>query len=178
LHRLRLHSRAELDTWIATIEDAREELEALMKCELGVDLETLDLLERYLVGRYKSIKAALALDQRAVIDAAARIAGVTLVLAVDGARWNIDLDDPANVYYRLPVIVMPDGMQECPITMVTAALDRRTGTFLRGIVEGFAEQYASPRVRTARQPRTPKRIPAQPKPKRKPKPPATRARKR
>ncbi|MEO8705633.1 MAG: hypothetical protein ABI867_36720, partial [Kofleriaceae bacterium] len=58
-----MHSRAELDTWIATIDDRREELEALMQRELGCDSKTLDVIEAFLLQRYPSIDAALALDQ-------------------------------------------------------------------------------------------------------------------
>lgn len=142
--RLRLHSTQELQTWIATIEEAREELEELVGSELSVDLESLDRLEKFLLKRFKSVDAALTLDARGVTDAAARVVGTTLLLAIDGARWDINLDNPKAAYYRLPILVMPDGSVESPHAMVTASLDRRTGELLRGLVESWTELCDAP----------------------------------
>jgi hypothetical protein len=141
LEKMRVHSAAELQTWLAGEAEVREELEALMGLELGVDEHSLDTLEAFLLRRYRTPDEALTLDQRGVLDAAARHVGLVMVLGIGGARWDVILDDPDHVYYRLPVVRLPDGSTDCPLTAVTAALDRRTGTYLRELVEGYAELY-------------------------------------
>jgi hypothetical protein len=140
--RMKLHSRAELETYVATLEEARVELEAFMKRELDVGPESLDTLEAFLLARYPTVDAAFTLDQRGVLDAAARHVGVVLLLSVPGARWDLDLEDERNVYYRLPILTLPDGAQECPLTLVTASLDRRTGTYISGVLRAYEEDYA------------------------------------
>jgi hypothetical protein len=143
LERMRMHSREELQTWIATAEDARQELGELLGVELGVDFADLDVLEAKLLARYPNPDAGLRLDQRGVLDAASRQVGLVLILNIEGARWDIDLEDEDEAYYRLPIIALPDGSRECPLSMITASLDRRTGTFMRELGEALAEDCAA-----------------------------------
>ena len=144
LERMRLHSRQEFQVWLANDLEVREELDAMVGDELGTDLASLDKLEAFLLGRYRNPAAALRLDERGVLDAAARHIGLVMLLNVDGAEWAIDLDDEDNAYYRLPIIRFSDGAEECPLTMATAALDRRTGKYLRKLVENYQEDYNGP----------------------------------
>jgi hypothetical protein len=53
----------------------------------------------------------------------------------------LNLDDPDEVHYRLPVILFRDGTNESPLTMITTSLSRRTGTFMRGLAEVLIEDY-------------------------------------
>lgn len=139
----RLHSREEFQTWLAVDLDVRDEFYAFMGRELDVDLESLTVLEAFLLDRYPTPDAISTLDQRAIADAAARHVGRVLVLNVDDAVWEIDLDHPDNVYYRLPIVALLGGEQECPLTMVFACLDRRTRTYLRELVQNYQEDYNS-----------------------------------
>jgi hypothetical protein len=143
LETMRLHSYDEFQTWLAKEVEVRDELEALMGTELGVDEGSLDELEAFVLRRWQTPDEALRLEQRGVLDAAARHVGLLMVLTIDGAQWDIDLDDADSVYYRLPVIRFSDGSTDCPITAVTAALDRRAGDFLRTLVEANQELYNS-----------------------------------
>lgn len=138
---MRLHSYDEFQTWLARDLEVRDELEAMIGVLLGIDVMSLDPLEAFLLGRYRTADDALALDQRGVLDAAARHIGLVMILNVDGAEWAIDLDDEDNAYYRLPIIRLSDGAEECPVTLATACLDRRTGEYLRTVVEGYQEVY-------------------------------------
>jgi len=137
----RMHSRDEFQTWLAMDLEVRDELYAMMGEELDVDVASLDRLEAFLLQRYPSADAIMTLDQRPVADAAARHVGLVLLLNVDDAVWDIDLDHPDNVYYRLPIIVFRGGEQECPLLMVLACLQRRTGEELRLVVENYQEDY-------------------------------------
>lgn len=139
LEPMQLHSHDELQRWLADEVEVREELEELMGVELDVDERSLDVLESFLLARYRTVDDALRLDQRAVLDAAARHVGLVLLLLVDNARWDIEVDDPDDVFYELPVIRFPNGDAECPLSLCTACLERRTGSYLRGVVEGWAE---------------------------------------
>ena len=138
---LQVHSHEALQAWLTVEVEVRHELEELMGLDLGVSEHSLDTLEAFLLRRYRTPEEATTLEQRSVLDAAARHVGLILILTIEGTRWDVILDDPDHVYYRLPVVRFPDGTTECPLTAVTAALDRRTGSFLREFVEGYQELY-------------------------------------
>jgi hypothetical protein len=141
---LRMHSREELQSWVAQIEDRIEELEALVKRPLAPDLDSLDVLEAFLVKRYKKVEHALVLTERAVVSAAAGFVGLVLILATDDARWALNLEDAKFVYYRMPVVRFHTGDEECPASIVTASLVRRTGHFMRDVVGNWIEQMEPP----------------------------------
>jgi hypothetical protein len=138
---MRLHSYQEFQTWLAKDLEARDELYALMGDDPGIDELSLDTVETFLLGRYRSDNDALQLTERALLDAAARHIGLVLILNVDGAEWDIDLDREDDAYYRLPIIRLADRAAECPLAMATASLDRRSGEYLRGVVEHYEERY-------------------------------------
>lgn len=138
---MRLNSREEFQTWLANEVEVRDELEAMIGSELGFDESSLDKLEDFLLKRYKKPSDALKLNERNVLDAAARHIGLVMLLNVDGSQWAIDLDNEDNAYYRLPIIRMEDEAEECPLALATASLDRRRGDYLRGVVENYEEIY-------------------------------------
>jgi hypothetical protein len=141
LEMMRLHSSEEFQTWLAHDLEVRDELTGMTGEELGVVEESLDVLEAFLLGRYRNPDEALQLNERGVLDAAARHIGLVMLLNIDGTSWAIDLENEDNVYYRLPIIRLPDGAEECPLAMATAALERRTGQYLRTIIENYEEDY-------------------------------------
>lgn len=138
---MRMHSREEFQTWLAQDLDVREEFYLMMGKALDVDVASLDALEAWLLDRYAHPDAVLGFDQRGIADAAARHIGRVIVLNVDDAVWEIDLDDENSVWYRLPVVRMPDGYDDCPLALLLASLDRRVGDFLRDHVEKLQEDY-------------------------------------
>ena len=141
---MRMHSPEEFQTWLAHDVEVRDELAGLMEGDLGIGIASLDRLEAFLLDRYDDPDEALQLDQRAVLDAAARHVGLVMVLGIDGATWDIDLTDEDDAYYRLPVVRIADGPTECPLSLVTAALDRRTGDYLQTVVRHLADTYNEP----------------------------------
>jgi hypothetical protein len=141
LNAMRLHSSEAFQIWLVSELEVREELYAMMGADPGLDEASLDAVEAFLLARYASPDDALRLDQRNVLDAAARHIGLVMVLNIDGAEWQIDLDNKDSVYYRLPIIRFSDGVEECPLSMATAALDRRTSEFLRTVVTSYQEDY-------------------------------------
>lgn len=141
LDAMRLHSRDEFQSWLAQDLDVREEFYAELGTELDVDEASLDQLEAWLLEHYSKPDAILALKERGIADAAARHVGRVMVLNIDDAVWEIDLDHEDDVNYRLPVVRMADGLSQCPLTLVTASLDRRTGSYLRDAVEVLEDAY-------------------------------------
>jgi hypothetical protein len=138
---LRLSSRDEFQSWLFNDLELRDELYALIGRELDPDEGSLDRLEAFLLDRYAGPDDALRPDQHGVLDAAARHIGLVVILNVDGALWDIDLDTEDSAYYRLPVIVLADGARECPLSMATACLDRRTGDYLHTLVTKYERAY-------------------------------------
>lgn len=136
-----MHSRAEFQTWLALDLEVRDELYAVIGRELPPDVESLDALEAFLLDRYPDPAAAVSLERRGIADAAARHIGLVFVLNVEDAVWDIELDDEDRVFYRLPVIRFGDGAEACPLALATASLDRRTGQYLRTVVENYQEDY-------------------------------------
>ncbi|MDX1908574.1 MAG: hypothetical protein SF053_16170 [Bacteroidia bacterium] len=141
LDRMRLHSYSEFQHWLAQDIEIREELEALIGQPLDLDTASLDVLEAFILIRYQTMDDALTLSERGILDAVARHIGLVMLLNIDEASWAIELEDEDNIYYRLPIIRFSDGAEECPLTLATAALDRRTGSFIRMVVEGYEEDY-------------------------------------
>jgi hypothetical protein len=138
---MRLHSNQEFQTWLANDLEVRDELYEMMGGELEPDEASLDTLEAFLLDRYRDPDQALRLSERGILDAAARHIGLVMLLSIDGAEWTIDLTNEDNVYYRLPIIRFSDGAQACPLALVTAALDRCTGDYLRSVLEAYEEDY-------------------------------------
>lgn len=141
LEKMRLHSEEALQIWLASEVEVREELEALIGHELGLDAASLDDLEAFMLARYPSPDEALVLGAREILDAAARHVGLVMLLGIEGAEWTVDLKHERNVYYRLPIIRLPDTGEECPLTIVTGALGTRTGHYMREVVETYLEDY-------------------------------------
>jgi len=140
---MRMHSRDEFQTWLAGDLEVRDELYDLMGGDPGVELDSLDGLEAFVLRRWPTIEAALTLEQRGVLDAAARHVGLVMILNIDGAVWDLALDD-ADAFYRLPIVRFENGDHDCPLSLVTAALDRRTGDYVHDVVGGYAEAFNEP----------------------------------
>ncbi len=139
LNALQLHSEEQFQIWLASDLEARDELYALLGSDPGTGLDSLDAVETYLLSKYRTPAKILAIGERAILDAAARHVGLVMLLSLDGAEWAIELEDDDNAYYRLPMIRMDAG-EECPLTMLTAALDRRKPGYLRGVAEAYLDE--------------------------------------
>jgi hypothetical protein len=136
-----LHSRDEFQTWLARDLEVREDLYALMGSEPTPDVASLDEIEQFLLTRYPDPPTAVTLAARAVTDAVARHIGLVMILNIDDAVWEINLDDADRLFYRLPIIRFADDVEACPVALATASLDRRTGQFLRTVIENYQDTY-------------------------------------
>lgn len=140
--------RDHFEDWLVDMDDAIDRfLETLpedLSERLDFSPEALDVLEAWLLERYPSVDAALAETEKETLDGAARYVGETFRRAL-GGRWDIELDDPNDVNYRLPVLTGFQGeySKQSPVTLVTAAVDRRSGNYLRAVLANIKRRAAS-----------------------------------
>lgn len=105
--------------------------------------ESLDLVEAHALAAYPSVAAARPLSEARALDGMARYVGQTFRKHC-GGKWMIDFSDSKNAFHGLPQLAGMAGQkaQLCPLTLVTASLDRRTGKFLRTVFENSRRNAA------------------------------------
>jgi hypothetical protein len=133
-------TREDFDFWVEDMDDALDRFREMLPSHVSGALDgsprSLDALEAWLLERYPDTESMLAADQAETIDGAARYVGEVLRHATTGGYWDIDLTDERNVFHGLPVVTTADKPTPlAPATLVTAAADRRTGTFLRQVID-------------------------------------------
>jgi hypothetical protein len=132
------------EAWLAHMDDFLAEFMTSVPMNVRQKLDqspaSLDVLEDWLLRRYPSIDSARPATEAKVLDGAARYFG-EVFRVVTKSRWSLQLGDPKTLYFGKPVLV--DGklgsLPECPLSVVTASLDRRTGKYLSGIVKNFSD---------------------------------------
>ena len=82
-------------------------------------------------------------EVKQVLDGVARYIGETYRKQL-GGRWQIRLDDPKYAFFGLPELT---GFSERPTpisphSLATAMTDRRSGTYLRTILENTRKRLA------------------------------------
>jgi hypothetical protein len=135
--------------WLAHMDDALAEffarLPPALKAALDFAPESLDRLEAFLLERYPNVQAIKA-DPEPYLDGAARYVGEVFRRHI-GGRWRMRMDDPKYVYAGLPELTFSASRDTpvCPITLVSASLDRRTGAFISTVFGNSAKRIASTR---------------------------------
>lgn len=131
--------------WLMDMDDALERFMQSVPRQTAAALnssaESLEILEGLILAQYATVAEAKAPEQAKRLDGYARYIG-ELFRRHFGGKWKIELDDPKNAFYRLPQIAGMRGQQVplCPLTMVTTAVDRRTGKFLRTIFNNYQKK--------------------------------------
>ena len=120
----------------ATIQQLFDELGSDVARRLDFTCESLDVLEEWLLNKYESVDEILQPSENWYLDRVAKYVGETIRRTV-GGEWGIELGNPSYAYYGLPEIRTSKGETECPVTLVTASLDRRRGNYIRNIVESM-----------------------------------------
>lgn len=137
-----LGSRDEFEIWLIQMDDRLEELADLLPKNVARELDfsvgSLDALEGWLLKNYANYKSLFQESEARLFDCLASYVGETFRKCV-GGKWNIDLDDPDDVFYQLPVIENRNEWSEAPATLITASLDRRTGNYMSEVVLAFME---------------------------------------
>jgi hypothetical protein len=129
---LMLHTRDEFEYWLFHFYDAENDFINYFNKQTGVKLDyapdSLNTLENWLLEKYADHDSILSFGNKEILDGASRYVGSIFIESLNG-KWTIDTQDKDNAYYALPVILYSNG-SDCPITIVTTALHRRTGNFI------------------------------------------------
>jgi hypothetical protein len=135
-----LPSPDEFEAWLDTIPDFIDGFLSMMPTSLRMRLdfspESLDVIEDWVLERYPDTDAMFPTSESDRINLIACYVGETYRKALE-ARWE-QQSDPKYVYFGLPVLV-GKNWTECPHCCVTASADRRTGRYLRSVLNGLTE---------------------------------------
>jgi hypothetical protein len=133
-------NRDDFENWLFDMDDAldrfRDDVPKVVRERLDYSFESLEPLEQWILQKYVDTKSMLVASEANTVDGIARYIGETFRKQV-GGKWNIRLDDPEYVYYGLPELTgfSKSPTPICPHTLATASADRRTGTFIRTVLE-------------------------------------------
>jgi hypothetical protein len=129
-------SQDEFEIWLFEMDD---ELDAFISetapgisDQLDFSEESLDVLEDWMLSRYKTVDELMENSQKIVLDRIARYIGETIRKKYN-LTWKIELQDPDDAYYGLPVMTDKKGKRnyECPHSLATATVDRREKGYLK-----------------------------------------------
>jgi hypothetical protein len=133
---------AQFDAWLSQMQQAlnkfKDSVPPALRSRLDGSVESLDALEAWLLQRYGSVADARPDSEAFAVGAAARYVGEMFRLRVGGV-WRLEDSDPSMVFFGLPVITggaLGDSTR-CPRSYITAALDRRTGTYLSRLYQAL-----------------------------------------
>jgi hypothetical protein len=101
---------------------------------LDLSAESLDSIEAWILSKYGAPEELRPASESAFHDGAARYIG-EVFRTHTASKWSLDLSDPKNLNYGVPALTggkLTIGL--CPLTLVTALLDRRTGKYLSTIL--------------------------------------------
>ena len=129
--------KEDFQCWLASmsehLEEFAERFADVDRDRLDFSPSSLDVAEAWILRHYPSTKSMLDSREGQRVNGAACYVGETY-RRVAGGTWTIDLDDPDSVFHALPILEN-NGNIICPLSLVTATADRRTGNFLRTVLE-------------------------------------------
>jgi hypothetical protein len=118
------------------IERFRRTLPLADRGKLDYSAESLAFVEAIALSAYHGVHEATGPSEAQRIDQFARYVGEVFRKNL-GGKWIIDYSDPKNAFFGMPQLSGLTGQQTqlCPLTLVTASLNRRTGRFLRMVFD-------------------------------------------
>jgi len=130
----------DFEHWLFAMDDVLQSftsnLDESIALKLDYSEESLEMIESLILKQYSSVEQILLPEESYRLDSLVRYVGETFRKAI-GGRWEIRLDDPRYAFHGLPQLTgfSPRATPICPHSLVTAAVDRRQGTYLRTILE-------------------------------------------
>jgi hypothetical protein len=102
------------------------------------DETSLPLLEHFILSKYPNPRAAVAPSESVFLDGAARFLG-EIFRTKTNAKWTIESGNSDAVFFGIPTL-NGGSLQAplCPLTMISAATDRRTGTYFSTILKNVS----------------------------------------
>lgn len=126
-------TRDDFEHWLFIMDDELTALFNLLPSDftakLDYSIESLIELESWILNRFDSLESVTAPENMLVLDYLSRYVGEVIRRTV-GGKWDIELDDVDDAFYRLPVLVHEKYGRECPVTLVSASVDRRKGDYI------------------------------------------------
>jgi len=131
-----MNALAGFTDWVEYIPEFLNEFQAMLGADLsdsmGFSPESLDLVEDWILTRYANTDEMLSKAESRTVNLLACYVGETM-RRVRGGKWKLQ-SDPDHAFFGMPVVQMSDGDIDCPLSLVTASADRRTGNFLRAVI--------------------------------------------
>lgn len=130
----------DFEHWIFDMDDALESFFALLPhtVKAGLDFSTasLDTLEKWILEMYPDISDIQKPEEEFVLDGLVRYVGETFRKEL-GGQWRIQFDNPKYAHYGLPELTGLSARSTpiCPQLLVTASIHRRTGNYLRTVLD-------------------------------------------
>jgi hypothetical protein len=138
-------SERHFEAWLANMDEALREFTDSFPVEirdkLDYSIESIDVLEQWLMRRYNTNKEAIGDVDSTALDRVARYVGETIRRST-GSQWVIDLKDDSKVFFGVPFLTggTVSGERICPLALTTASLDRRTGHFISTVVRNLPQR--------------------------------------
>lgn len=137
-------TRDDFEYWLFEMDENLSLLMASLPADvsekLDYSVESLAILERWLLASYSSLGEILNKSEKGTLDRLSRYVGETIRKNLGGI-WNIDLTNSKNVYFGIPVVEQKGVWTECPVSLVTAATDRRKGDYVQGVLKSMLERH-------------------------------------
>jgi hypothetical protein len=135
-----------LDILPDRVEEFKESLPTDISSQLDSSVNSLDIIEKYLLENF-TLDTIREPSNASFYDGCARYIGDTFRCNVFGAYWTIEFKDKNSVFYNLPILMVEntDTFAICPLTMITALIDRQTGVFLSTITTNYQKE---PRIQS------------------------------
>ena len=134
--------REGFEYWLADMDDALDRFFGTLPPDVKERLDfspwSLDVIEAWVLQRYASTEEMLPQSESRAVDGLGRYIGETFRKAL-GGHWELRLDDPKYVFYGIPQLTgfCEKPTPTCPLCLGTASADRRTGRYLRGVLEAY-----------------------------------------
>ncbi|MCB6182920.1 hypothetical protein LIN78_05080 [Leeia sp. TBRC 13508] len=134
----------QFQVWLMDMSDAIERFRQFIPVDMAARLdfspESLSLIEEFALANYPTINDIKKQSEAKAVDGMARYVG-QVFRKYFGGKWIIDFNDKKNVFYCLPQLTGMAGQrtQICPLTLVTASVDRRTGKFIRTVFDNHQQ---------------------------------------
>ncbi|ARS42231.1 hypothetical protein CA265_22250 [Sphingobacteriaceae bacterium GW460-11-11-14-LB5] len=136
--RLKL-TRDDFEEWLFSLPDKQQEFKTLFFDKTGVKLdysiEALDDIEAWLLNSFEKKEDLLKEDNKHLLDLIVSYVGGIFRENLN-AKWDIDLENEKNAYYRLPIITNDQmSVPVSPHTLITASIGRKKGNFISTVLK-------------------------------------------
>lgn len=137
----------QFQVWLMDMSDAIERFRASIPADVAIRLdlspESLSVIEEFALVSYPTVDDIKRRGDARIVDGMARYVGEVFRKHF-GGKWIIDFTDSKNAFYGLPQLagMLGQRTQTCPLTLVTASVDRRTGKFIRMVFDNYLRNAA------------------------------------